>query len=117
MGKKSLYHPISLMTIRGAAAQNGFELGRITQTRFDQDKRSAHYRAVVESWPRGWDKKSQAIQKAWFNNCFSMDIWCDWAGLNSAGEHCVNLRTQFVAYEEDLTEVVPDADFEWSEDA
>lgn len=102
MGKTYLYHPISLMTIRGAAAQNGFELGRITQTGLDPKAGEARYRAVVKSWPKGWEKKSQAVMKAWFNNCFSLDIWCDWAGMNSHGEYCVNIRTQLVP-DEDMT--------------
>jgi len=104
MGKTYRYHPISLMTIRGAAAQNGFELGRVTQTHEPRPGEPARYRAVVRSWPTGWDKKSQAVMKAWFNNCFSLDIWCDWAGRNSHGEYCVNICTQLVPDEDGTPE-------------
>lgn len=103
MGKTTLYHPVSLMTIRGAAAQNGFELGRITQTTPVGKDGSAQYRAVVKSWPKGWDKRGQAVQKAWFNNCFSLDIWCTWAGITAHGEFCVNITTQLTA-DDDQTE-------------
>jgi len=101
MGKKWRYHPISLMTIRGAAAQHGFELGRITQTQEPNPGGSAQYRATVKSWPAGWDKKSQAVQRSWFNNCFSLDIWCTWAGMNVHGEYLVNLTTQLVPDEDE----------------
>jgi len=106
MGKTYLYHPISLMTVRGAAAQNGFELGRIQQTRPPTKNYSAEYRAEVKSWPKGWNEKSQAVQKAWFNNGFSLDIWCTWAGVNTHGKLCVNFTTQLVP-DEDMTQAEP----------
>jgi len=112
MGKTYRYHPVSLMTIRGAATQNGFELSRITQTGFDAAENSARYRAVVKSWPAGWNKLSQAKMKAWFNNCFALDIWCDWAGLNTEGQYCVNIRTQLVPDEDETPLTIPTADGE-----
>jgi len=117
MGRTYLYHPVSLMTIRGACAQNGFELGRITQTGQDVKSGESRYRAIVKAWPKGWEKKSQAVMKAWVNASFNLDIWCDWAGETARGEYAINLRTQLVNDDQDVTDVVPDADFERSEDA
>ena len=115
MGRQYLYHPVSLNTIRGALEQQDFKIGRLEQTGQDQKTGETRYRTTIESWPAGWEKKSQAIQKAWINNAFNVDIWCDWAGLTSKGQYAINIRTQLVADEEDLTAVVPDADFEKSE--
>lgn len=112
MGKTWLYHPVSVMTIRGAAAQCGFTLGRVTQSVPADKENSAQYRAEVTAWPVGWEKKSQAVMKAWFNNCFNVDIWCTWAGMNSHGKWCVNITTQLVNDDIDRTEQLDRAEID-----
>jgi hypothetical protein len=96
VGKTTLYHPISLMTIRGAADQCGFRFGRLTQQGLDPKEGSARYRAEVTAAPKGWFEKTQARQMAMVNACFNLDIWCVWAGLGTDGKYYVNLRTQLV---------------------
>lgn len=50
MGKKTLYHPVSLYVIRGAFDQHGYVLGRIKQTFCSVERGTASYRIEITSW-------------------------------------------------------------------
>lgn len=74
MGKKTLYHPISLNVIRGALEYCGITPGRITQTSVNSSDLRATYRLNLdrlppELWARPLDYVSDAVQ-----SCFAADI-------------------------------------------
>jgi hypothetical protein len=111
MGKVTLYHPVSLYVIRGAALHGGFTLGRITQTRVSLAEGWAEYRAtVLQAYPKFWDLP-QAFQRAAIDGCFALDISCTWAGYNTRHEFMVNLRTQIVPNEDATDAAVEGVDY------
>jgi len=106
MGKTWLYHPVSLMTIRGAAAQIGFELGRITQTNYNFLNGQANYRAEIKACPPDFLNIPQWKQITLLNSCFAADVWVGWVGHNVHGKLCVNFRTHVEQDVEDQTPAV-----------
>lgn len=85
MGKTTLYHPVSLLVIRGAAEYCGFKFGKIKQVRAFPDIQRASYNAEIVNFPEGWDKKPfDAMQKA-LQNCFMDDIQANWLRRTRSG--------------------------------
>lgn len=74
MGKQTLYHPVSLAIIRGAAEYGGFKLGKMRQTWFDKDRGEASYTTTLESIPQDCqDAPLHAIRKA-LSGLFASDV-------------------------------------------
>lgn len=74
MGKTTLYHPISLLVIRGAAQYCGWQFGRITQARNDPTKGIAEYTCeIVLRSARAANMTNQDAQID-LQNCFMDDI-------------------------------------------
>lgn len=74
MGKQTLYHPVSLAIVRGAAEYGGFKLGRMRQTWFDKSRGEASYATTLESIPQDCvDAPLHAIRKA-LSGLFASDV-------------------------------------------
>lgn len=74
MGATTLYHPISLHVIRGAAEYCGWKFGKIKQVTADKAKRLAIYHCTIERMPRaaaGWPIE---IIRRQLQHCFMDDI-------------------------------------------
>jgi len=93
MGATTLFHPVSLSTIRGAAINSGFRLGPIRQLAVDTHNNQAWYRSVILVSPTEFDELNQYQQVGYFNSCFAADIEVTWVGRNVNHELCVNFTT------------------------
>jgi len=51
MGKTTLYHPIPLSTLRGAAEYCGWKFGKIVQVWSDPERQEAKYRVEISVVP------------------------------------------------------------------
>lgn len=74
MGKHSLYHPLSLNVLRGAAEYSGWKIGRITQVSADQSRSTARYCLTIERMPRGASEWPIGTIRKQFQHCFMDDI-------------------------------------------
>jgi len=85
MGKTTLYHPVSLHVIRGAAEFCGFQFGKLKQLWSDQEALTARYEATIQRIPPHVDQKyTMFIQEA-LQNCFMDDIRVHWVHLTKSG--------------------------------
>lgn len=74
MGKKTLYHPVSVNVLRGALEFCGITPGRLRQLDSDRETGTATYEMRIEKMPASMARKStrecaQAIQ-----SCFASDV-------------------------------------------
>jgi len=74
MGKITLYHPISLTVIRGAALYCGWKIGRIKQTEADPESTFASYIVEIVSMPDGMDDMPNRVIQRQFQHCFLDDV-------------------------------------------
>lgn len=74
MGKTTLYHPVSLHVVRGAAEYCGWKFKTLKQTGQWPEIGRAHYQAVIEKIPKESTNKSLAEMKKALNACFAADI-------------------------------------------
>jgi hypothetical protein len=74
MGKITLYHPISLTVIRGAALYCNWKIGRIKQTWSDQETTYAEYIMEIVGMPAGMDEHTNKVIAHQFQHCFLDDI-------------------------------------------
>lgn len=93
MGKTTLFHPVSLQTIRGAAIQCGFVLSEIRQIAYSTEENEAFYRAIIVIAPVDFYDLSQENQKSMLQECFLDDIAVSWVGRNVKGQTCANFAT------------------------
>lgn len=93
MGKTTLFHPVSLLVIRGAADYCGFKFGRIVQTHEDREANYARYTAELKSWPAKWDKSLPVVRLNMLRDCFMNDIEAHWLRQTKSGKWCVDLVT------------------------
>lgn len=94
MGKTTLYHPVSLHVIRGAAEYCGFKFGRIKQIRALPDIQFARYIAEIVSWPDGWEKQPLSVMQKKLQNCFMDDILVQWLRTLRAGKIVCDIAVQ-----------------------
>lgn len=74
MGKTTLYHPVSLYTIRGAAQWGGFKLGEIRQLDADEEALTAYYAVELKDLPKDVaNKRVERVREA-LQNCFQADV-------------------------------------------
>jgi len=86
MGATTLYHPVSLHVLRGAAEYCGWKLGKIKQTRSDFKHCEAVYEIELVSWPAQLATYGPQIMQKQLQHCFMDDIqvtnvWCSKAGI------------------------------------
>jgi len=74
MGKITLYHPISLTVIRGAALYCNWKIGRIKQTASDPESTFASYSCEIVSMPDGMEDMPNKVIKRQLQHCFLDDI-------------------------------------------
>ena len=85
MGATTLYHPISLHVIRGAAEYCGWRFGRIKQIGVDKALGKARYECQIQEMPRNainWPVKTLKNQ---LQHCFMDDIVVERVTAHSNG--------------------------------
>lgn len=94
MGKKTLYHPVSLNVLRGAAEYGGFVFGKFRQIGVDQLRGKATYEVQIVGIPQ--DESVMDLPHLWkvLKRCFSTDVTVDHVWLTKQGAikaqlHCV----------------------------
>jgi hypothetical protein len=92
MGKTTLFHPISLHVIRGAAEYCGWKFKHIHQTDAEPDRGRARYVAEVEAMPKRVLGLSQSAWQDDLQNCFMDDIRVYWPRQTKAGKWLVDLQ-------------------------
>jgi hypothetical protein len=74
MGRRTLYHPLSLHVIRGALEFCGVKIGRLTQQSSDMSQETATYNADIIHTTRDFRKASIPDLAAEIQNCFAQDV-------------------------------------------
>jgi len=74
MGKKTLYHPVSLHVLRGAAEYCGYQFGRMTQVKSDPTGLSATYKVSVDKLPARTKDRSLSFIWGDLQACFNAEI-------------------------------------------
>ena len=85
MGKTTLYHPISLHVIRGAAEYCGWQFGKLKQTWSDPETLSARYEATIQQVPPLFRDYSLAMLLRELEKCFMDDIRVHWLHYTKSG--------------------------------
>ena len=96
MGKKTLYHPVSLYAIRASLAMYGYKAGVIRQLISNPNAEWAQYTVTLIDPPVAFKSLNQFDQMDTLNNCFADDVQVFWAGLNMQGVYCCNIRTRVI---------------------
>jgi len=92
MGKKTLYHPVSLHVIRGAAEYCGFQFGTIKQKWNDPEKRTARYDVEIKKMPDDLMKTGTLLGIHHdLQNCFMDDIRVHWVHMTQSGQWACQL--------------------------
>jgi len=96
MGKTTLYHPISLHVLRGAAEFCGFKFGKVKQVFSDQRENRAKYVAEIVEFPGGMDpdKASHKTLIGAVKKCFMDDILVVALWRSKKGQYFVNLDVE-----------------------
>jgi len=98
MGKKTLYHPVSLHVIRGAAEYGGFQFGTIKQKWNDPEKRTARYDVEIKKMPGDLMKKGTLLRIQYeLQNCFMDDIRVHWVHMTQSGQWACQLAVRISA--------------------
>jgi len=94
MGATTLYHPISLHVIRGAAEYCGFQFGKLKQLWNDPDLQIARYEATIQQVPATWVNESTMIIQDVLQNCFMDDIRIHWVHHTKSGVLACHIVTK-----------------------
>lgn len=93
MGKKTLYHPVSLNVLRGAAEYGGFALGKFRQTKFDETTNVATYDAVITKIPTRLEQSNFKILAAHMNGLYASDVEVLQVWITRRGKLMCELQT------------------------
>ncbi len=85
MAKVTLYHPVSLNTIRAAAENCGFVLGRIVCLARNVTEGWATYHSLIINAPIEFGNFSQLKQINVLNECYAEDVVVTWCGVQRDG--------------------------------
>jgi len=85
MGAVTLYHPVSLHVIRGAAEYCGFQFGKLKQMWSDPQDRTARYEATIQRVPPAWANGSTMVIQDELQKCFMDDIKVHWVHYTKSG--------------------------------
>lgn len=86
MGKTTLYHPISLHVIRGAAEYCGFAFGKLKQLFSNAEEGRAVYSADIIKMPGNLMKEGTLLRIHHdLQECFMDDIRIDWVHVRQSG--------------------------------
>jgi len=97
MGKKTLYHPVSLHVIRGAAEYCGFRFERVHQLNSFPENQSARYNVTIVEFPAGWDRQPLDLMQDQLQACFMDDIRVHWLRKSRADQWMCHLQVNPVA--------------------
>jgi len=92
MGKTTLYHPISLHVIRGAAEYCGFQFEKVHQLNSFPENHTALYNVTIVKFPKGWNKQPLDIMQSMLQDCFMDDIRVHWLRLNRKDQWMCHLQ-------------------------
>lgn len=95
MGKTTLYHPISLHVIRGAAEFCGWKFKTIKQVAAEPEVSMAHYRCEIEIIPIDVDQKSHQAMHEALQGCFMQDIEVFFMRKTASGKWMVDLLINY----------------------
>jgi len=93
MGKYTLFHPVSLNILRGAAEWHGFKLTRINQTILKADRSGARYRVELEV-PTILLKDSVSSIKDCLQSCFMSDVSVLGLWHTKTGKYVADIETR-----------------------
>ncbi len=74
MGATTLYHPVALNVIRGAAEYCGWKFSKIMQTSADREMGFASYILTITRMPGGMDELPNRLIVKQLSHCFMYDI-------------------------------------------
>lgn len=85
MGATTLYHPVGLHVIRGAAQYAGFEFGKIKQLKADPEAGTALYNATIQVVPH--ELAFTPLWQIWarLSSSFMDDIMVSKIGYSKSG--------------------------------
>jgi len=97
MGKKTLYHPVSLHVIRGAAEYCGFRFEKVHLLNSFPENQSARYNVKIVEFPAGWDRQPLDLMQNQLQACFMDGIRVHWLRKNKADQWMFHLQINPVA--------------------
>jgi hypothetical protein len=100
MGKTTLYHPVSLHVIRGAAEYCGFQFGKLKQLWGNPEKRTARYEATIQQVPALFVNQSTMVIQNELQKCFMDDIRVHWVHHTRSGVLGCHIQTCAVERDE-----------------
>jgi hypothetical protein len=111
MGKVTLFHPISLHVIRGAAEYGGFRFGRIHQLDSWRQLLAARYETVIERVPEGYQDLALDLLQSALQDCFMDDIRVHWLHRTKRGQLKCHLQVEIEVLKllEEVSEDLGDA--------
>ena len=96
MGKTTLYHPLSLHVIRGAAEYCGWKFKHIKQTSSDIDEGWARYTAQIEIMPKEVWRTSLDTMQQNLQSCFLDDIRIYYLRKTRTGKWFVDIVVRLI---------------------
>ena len=82
MGKKTLYHPVSVNVLRGALEFCGIVPGRLVQLSSNFERAEACYRFEIVKLPKNlWGHNAAQLTEA-VNGCFAADVQVESISIN-----------------------------------
>jgi len=100
MGKTTLYHPVSLHVIRGAAEYCGWKFGKIKQVGAEKGEGWARYTAEIETVPKRLANDGPMAMLNDLRDCFAVDIEAHWLRQPKTGGWIVDIITRVTVDEE-----------------
>lgn len=102
MGKTTLFHPVPLSVIRGAAEYSGWKFGRIERVSHDFEGGWARYTAQIEVMPQRVENVLPVVRLNDLRDCFAADIEAHWLRQTKSGKWVVDLVTHEKAEPENV---------------
>ena len=101
MGKSTLYHPVSLTTLRGAAEFGGWKLGKFRQVKVDRESNHAIYEVQIIKHPASLDDYSFASWRSVLSSLYSLDVTCALIWITKAGRYMALMESNLPMKEGD----------------
>lgn len=103
MGKTTLYHPISLLVIRGAALYCGWAFGKIKRLEVDNNRCTATYSAEIVKMPGDLAKNGTLLRIHHdLQECFMDDIRIRWVHMTQGGKWTCKIDVAVRHFETDI---------------
>lgn len=103
MGKKTLYHPVSLHVIRGAAEYCGFQFGKIKQRWAVPETQQASYDLEIARMPGDLATSGTLLRIHHdLQECFMDDIEVSWVHMTQSGKWSCRLWVKLKRGDQDI---------------